>query len=73
MIPTNMRTSVNHRLFDADPQTSGDSMENLIQGETEGKPVERRAVAVEGRKVARRRFEVAGEQAHGRFTAAEGR
>ena len=56
-IPTNMRvplTSVIHRLFDAEPQTSGDGQENLNQWESQGKPLESRAVVVEGRKVADR-------------------
>jgi hypothetical protein len=56
-IPTNMRVpadSVIHRLFDADLQTSGDGNEDLSQWESQGKPLEGRAVAVEGRKVADR-------------------
>jgi hypothetical protein len=56
-IPTNMRVpadSVIHRLFDAEPQTSGDIHENLNQWETQGKALEGRAVVVEGRKVADR-------------------
>jgi hypothetical protein len=56
-IPTNMRVpvaSVIHRLFDAGPQTSGDGNEDLSQWETKGKPLEGRAVVVEGRKVADR-------------------
>ena len=53
-IPFNMRvpsSSVIHHLFDADPQTSGDGIENLNQWETQGRPLEGRAVIVEGRKV----------------------
>ena len=56
-IPTNMRVpadSVIHRLFDADPQTSGDGQEDMSQWETKGKPLEGRAVVVEGRKVSDR-------------------
>ncbi len=56
-IPTNMRVpadSVIHRLFDAEPQTSGEASEDLSQWESKGKTLEARAVAVEGRKVADR-------------------
>lgn len=56
-IPTNMRVppgTVIHRLFDADPQTSGEASEDLSQWESQGRTLERRAVAVEGRKVAER-------------------
>ena len=53
-IPKNMRVpadSVIHRLFEADPQTNGDGQENLHQWESQGKPLEGRAVFVEARKV----------------------
>ena len=56
-IPTNMRVpagSVIHRLFDAEPQATGDGNEDLSQWESRGKPLEGRAVAVECRKVADR-------------------
>jgi hypothetical protein len=56
-IPTNMRVppgTVIYRLFDAEPQTSGDDREDLSQWESKGKPLEARAVVVEGRKVADR-------------------
>jgi hypothetical protein len=56
-IPTNMRVpaaSVIHRLFDAEPQTNGECSEDLSQWESKGKPLEQRAVVVEGRKVADR-------------------
>lgn len=56
-IPTNMRVpadSVIHRLFDSEPQTSGDGHENLSQWESQGRTLEARAVVVEGRKVADR-------------------
>jgi len=56
-IPTNMRVptdSVIHRLFDAEAQTSGERNEDLSQWESKGKPLEKRAVVVEGRKVADR-------------------
>ncbi len=56
-IPTNMRVpaaSVIHRLFNADPLTTGDGREDMSLWESEGKRLERRAVAVEGRKVADR-------------------
>lgn len=56
-IPTNMRVpivSVIHRLFDAEPQTSGEASEDLSQWESQGKSLERRGVVVEGRKVADR-------------------
>ena len=46
--------TVIHRLFDAEPQASGDSHEDLSQWESKGKPLEARAVVVEGRKVADR-------------------
>lgn len=53
-IPTNMRVpsdSVIYRLFDAEPQTSGDGQEDLGQWESQGKRLEERAVVVEARKV----------------------
>jgi hypothetical protein len=53
-IPTNMRVpsdSVIHRLFDAEPLTDGGGQENLNQWETQGRPLEGRAVVVEARKV----------------------
>jgi hypothetical protein len=56
-IPTNMRvpaTSVIHRLFEAELLTDGDALECLSQWESQGKSLPRRAVAVEGRKVADR-------------------
>jgi hypothetical protein len=56
-IPTNMRVpadSVIHRLFDAEPQASGDGHEDLSQWESKGRALEGRAVVVEGRKVADR-------------------
>src|SRR5205807_7402269 len=56
-IPTNMRVpadSVIHRLFDAEPQASGEGNEDLGQWESKAKPLEARAVVVEGRKVADR-------------------
>lgn len=56
-IPTNMRVpaaSVIHRLFDAEPQTSGEASEDLSQWESQGKSLERRAVVVDGRKAADR-------------------
>ena len=56
-IPTNMRVpvaSVIHRLFDAEPLSYGDGMEDLSQWESQGKPLDGRAVVVEGRKVADR-------------------
>lgn len=56
-IPTNMRVpadSLIHRLFDAEPLTDDDGEEDLSQWETRGKALERRAVVVEGRKVADR-------------------
>jgi hypothetical protein len=56
-IPTNMRVpaaSVLHRLFDAEPLTDDDDNEDLSQWESRGKTLERRAVIVEGRKVADR-------------------
>jgi len=56
-IPTNMRVptaSVIHRLFDAEPMTDGDGNEDMSQWETQGKPLEKRAVVVEARKVADR-------------------
>jgi hypothetical protein len=55
-IPTNMRVpadSVIHRLFDAE-QADGDGQEDLSKWESKGKPLEGRAVVVEGRKVADR-------------------
>lgn len=56
-IPTNMRVppdTVIHRLFDAEPQTSVDDREDLSKWESRGRPLEARAVVVEGRKVADR-------------------
>ena len=56
-IPTNMRVpaaSVIRRLFDADYQACGDTLEDLSQWESRGKTLERRGVAVEGRKLADR-------------------
>lgn len=53
-IPTNMRVpadSVIHRLFDAEPMTDGDGQEDLSQWESQGRPLEHRAVIVEARKV----------------------
>ena len=53
-IPKNMRvprSSVIHRLFAADPLTDADAHEDLSQWESQGKPLERRAVVVEARKV----------------------
>ena len=55
-IPTNMRVpadSLIHRLFDAE-RADGDGQEDLSQWESQGKPLEGRAVVVEGRKVADR-------------------
>jgi hypothetical protein len=56
-IPTNMRVpvkSVIHQLFDAEPLTDDDGQECMSQWESQGKTLERRAVVVEGRKVADR-------------------
>jgi hypothetical protein len=56
-IPTNMRVpaaSVIRRLFDAETPTSGNGLECLSQWESQGKALQRRAVAVEGRKAANR-------------------
>jgi hypothetical protein len=56
-IPTNMRVpaaSVIRRLFDGEPLADGDGLECLSQWESQGKSLERRAVAVAGRKVADR-------------------
>jgi hypothetical protein len=56
-IPTNMRVppgTVIHRLFEAEPQTSGQDNEDISQWESRGKSLEARAVVVEGRKVADR-------------------
>lgn len=56
-IPTNMRVpaaSVIRRLFDGEPLADGDGLECLSQWESQGKTLERRAVAVAGRKVADR-------------------
>jgi len=56
-IPTNMRVpaaSVIHRLFDAEPMTDGDGEECLSHWESQGRPLGRRAVVVEARKVADR-------------------
>ena len=56
-IPTNMRVpavSVIHRLFDSEPQASGECNEDLSRWESKGKSLEGRAVTVEGRKVADR-------------------
>ncbi len=53
-IPTNMRVpvaSMIHRLFDAEPQSSGDGEECLGQWESQGKSLGRYAVVVEARKV----------------------
>jgi len=53
-IPTNMRVPVGsliHRLFDAELLTSGNSDEDLRQWESQGKPLNSRAVCVEARKV----------------------
>ena len=53
-IPTNMRVpaaSVIHRLFDAEPMTDGDGEECFSHWESQGKPLGRRAVVVEARKV----------------------
>jgi hypothetical protein len=46
-IPTNMRVpvaSVIRRLFDAEPLSDGDGKEDLRQWESQGKPLEGRAV-----------------------------
>jgi hypothetical protein len=56
-IPTNMRVpavSVIRRLFDGEPLADGDGLECLSQWESQGKTLERRAVAVAGRKVSDR-------------------
>jgi hypothetical protein len=56
-IPTNMRVppgTVIHRLFDAETLTDDDSKEDMSQWESHGRSLERRAVLVEGRKVADR-------------------
>jgi hypothetical protein len=56
-IPTNMRVpvdSVIYRVFDSEPQTTGDGQEDLSQWESQGKSLERRAVFVEARKVPNR-------------------
>ena len=56
-IPTNMRVpadSVIHRLFDAETLTDDDGKEDMSQWETQGRTLEKRAVFVEGRKVADR-------------------
>jgi hypothetical protein len=56
-IPTNMRVpaaSVIHRLFDAEALADGDGLECLSQWESQGKALPRRAIAVEGRRVADR-------------------
>lgn len=53
-IPTNMRvpsSSLIHRLFDAEPQSSDNGEECLSYWESQGKSLGRRAVVVEGRKV----------------------
>lgn len=53
-IPTNMRVpadSVIQSLFDADPMTDGNGEECLSQWESQGRPLGRRAVVVEARKV----------------------
>jgi hypothetical protein len=60
-IPTNMRvpaTSVIHRLFDAEPMTDGDGQECMSQWESQGKALPKRAVVVEGWKVADRVFAI---------------
>jgi hypothetical protein len=43
--------SVIHRLFDAEPQSSGEASEDLGQWESKGKTLEARAVVVEGRRI----------------------
>ena len=56
-IPTNMRVpsgTVIHRLFDSEPLTDDDGQECLSRWESQGRSLERRAVMVEGRKVADR-------------------
>ncbi|MFM8274380.1 MAG: hypothetical protein ACKODX_18900, partial [Gemmata sp.] len=56
-IPTNMRVpaaSVIRHLFDGEPLATSDGVECLSQWESQGKSLERRAVAVAGRKVADR-------------------
>jgi hypothetical protein len=56
-IPTNMRVpaaSVIHRLFAAEGLTDSSGQEDLSFWESQGKTLERRAVAVEGRKLADR-------------------
>jgi len=53
-IPANMRVpaaSVIHRLFDAELMTDGDGKECLSYWESQGKPLGRRGVVVEARKV----------------------
>lgn len=53
-IPTNMRVpadSVIHRLFDADPLTDGEGLEDLSQWESKGRSLECCTVVVEARKV----------------------
>jgi hypothetical protein len=73
-IPTNMRVppgTVIHRLFDAGPQTSGAAGEDLSQWESQGKSLERRAIAVEARRVADRVIAIlqpveARQEKHGR-------
>ena len=53
-IPEKMRVpadSVIHRLFDAEPMTDGDGEECLSHWKSQGKPLGRRAVVVEARKV----------------------
>jgi hypothetical protein len=60
-IPTNMRVpadSVIRRLFDAEPMTDGDGQECMSQWESQGKALPKRAVVVEGWKVADRVFAI---------------
>jgi hypothetical protein len=57
MIPTNMRVpqaSVIHRLFVGETASDEPGREDLSQWESQGKTLERRAVAVEGRRIADR-------------------
>jgi hypothetical protein len=56
-IPMNMRVpvgSVIHGLFEAETLTDDDGKEDLSQWESQGRSLERRAVVIEGRKVADR-------------------
>ena len=53
-IPTNMRVPVNsviNRLFDADPQTNGEAVEDLSMWVSQGRALEAWPVVVEARKV----------------------